>query len=91
MHSIHLEIRGRVQGVGFRWYVREKAREFRLTGWVKNKSDGNVEIAAFGEPAPLQAFKSAVTKGPAGAKVATVIELPPIPPDSVTTSFDITR
>ena len=49
MESIHLEVRGRVQGVGFRWYVVDKARELRLAGWVKNRGDGNVELAAAGE------------------------------------------
>ena len=40
METIHLEVSGRVQGVGFRWFVVEKARELRLAGWVKNRPDG---------------------------------------------------
>src|SRR6266513_4335274 len=66
MDSIHLEIRGRVQGVGFRWYVVDTARELRLAGWVKNRSDGNVELAAAGESDALARFEAAVTAGPPG-------------------------
>ena len=39
---VRLVISGRVQGVGFRWFVREAARRHRLAGWVRNRSDGNV-------------------------------------------------
>ena len=77
MESIHLEIRGRVQGVGFRWYVVDTARELRLAGWVKNRSDGNVELAAAGESDALARFEAAVTSGPPGAVMITarILEL----------------
>jgi acylphosphatase len=91
MPSFHLEVRGRVQGVGYRWYVREKARELRVAGWVKNKSDGNVEIVAVGDAEPLDSFRSAVVRGPSGARVEKVVDLAPIPTDSVGSSFDIVR
>ena len=48
---IHLRIRGKVQGVGFRWFVREQARRCDLAGWVRNNPDGSVELAARGEMA----------------------------------------
>ena len=48
METIHLEVRGRVQGVGFRWFIVERAEELDLAGWVRNKADGKVEIAAAG-------------------------------------------
>ena len=66
MESIHLEVRGRVQGVGFRWYVVDTARELRLAGWVKNRGDGNVELAAAGEPDALARLEAAVTYWSAG-------------------------
>src|SRR5205823_13618121 len=69
MDSIHLEIRGRVQGVGFRWYVVEKAQELKLAGWVRNKSEGKVEIAAAGQRDALASFEAAVKSGPRGARV----------------------
>ena len=76
MNSIHLEIRGRVQGVGFRWFVRETARRLGLSGWVSNRPDGNVELAAAGAEEALEEFRAAVTNGPPGAVVQTVENLP---------------
>jgi acylphosphatase len=67
---------GRVQGVGFRWFVREAARRRLLSGWVRNRPDGSVEIAAEGEGDALAAFVAAVRVGPAGAAVAEARELP---------------
>ena len=91
MDSIHLEIRGRVQGVGFRWYVVEKARQLRLAGWVKNKSDGNVEVAAAGDAGALVKLEAAVTAGPAGARVEEVRRLDQVPADSLAAPFAIAR
>jgi len=91
MESIHLEIRGRVQGVGFRWYVVEKAQELELAGWVRNKSDGNVEIAARGERDALAKLEAAVRAGPRGARVEEVRSLSPLSPESLRTPFEIVR
>lgn len=52
----HILISGRVQGVGFRHFVRQKARECHLNGWVKNLKDGKVEIEAEGEEKDLSTF-----------------------------------
>ena len=67
MESIHLEVSGRVQGVGFRWFVVEEARRLKLSGWVRNRPDGKVEIAASGSADALAELESAVTDGPPGA------------------------
>ena len=66
---LHVMVRGRVQGVGFRWFVRERARELRLKGWVRNTQDGSVEVFAVGEPDALQQLRSALGAGPTGAHV----------------------
>jgi acylphosphatase len=91
MESIHLEVRGRVQGVGFRWYVVDKARELRLVGWVKNRGDGNVELAAAGEPDALAKLEAAVTNGPPGARVEEVRRLSVVAADSLQSPFAIVR
>lgn len=60
---------GRVQGVGFRWFVRETARALDLAGWVRNEPDGSVVVTAGGAPDRLAALELALQEGPAGALV----------------------
>jgi len=91
VRSIHLEIRGRVQGVGFRWFVRETARALRLRGWVKNRPDGNVEVAAAGSDEDLQQLADALGRGPRGAVVESVEKLPAPDADSLPEPFTILR
>ena len=91
MESIHLEIRGRVQGVGFRWYVMEIARELGLSGWVRNRPDGIVELAASGDTAALAKLEAAVAAGPGGARVEEVRKLGPVTAGSLETPFAIVR
>lgn len=91
MDVIHLEIRGRVQGVGFRWFVREQAQALGLRGWVSNRPNGNVELAAAGEAAALEKLALAVGKGPPGAVVEGVATLPPPDGDSLPKPFGIVR
>jgi acylphosphatase len=53
---IHLTLVGRVQGVGFRHFTRQKALELNLGGWVRNKTDGSVELEVEGHPETIAAF-----------------------------------
>jgi acylphosphatase len=75
--EMRLVVRGRVQGVGFRWFVRERARRWGLTGWVRNRPDGTVELAARGDPASLDGLRRDVATGPPNAVVDSVIDLEP--------------
>lgn len=91
METFHIEIVGKVQGVGFRYFARERARELGIAGWVKNKSDGNVEIAAAGEAVALGKFHNAVGEGPSGAQISEVRELPPVDETDLEKPFAIVR
>lgn len=65
-------VKGRVQGVGFRWFVHQKAQKLGLCGFVKNLPNGDVEFEAEGERAELESFLKAVSHGPPFSKVADV-------------------
>lgn len=69
---LHAVVRGRVQGVGFRWFVRELASELQLAGWVMNRDDGAVEVLADGTDAGIARLRAALERGPAGAQVEQV-------------------
>lgn len=64
-----------MQGVGFRWYVRETATTLGLAGWVRNLTDGAVEVSAVGEPALIEALRERLAAGPRHARVARVVDL----------------
>ena len=68
----HLVITGRVQGVGFRYYIEFKARQFHVTGWVRNRSDGSVEAMIQGTPENVDALIVRAHRGPPNASVAAV-------------------
>ena len=78
MPTMRLLVRGRVQGVGFRWFVRVQARRLQLSGWVANRPDGTVELAAAGDQEKLDELKRQVTQGPDGADVISLDELAPL-------------
>ena len=65
-------VSGRVQGVGFRWFVLEAASVENLTGWVRNNPNGDVEIVAEGDAESMERFERAVRRGPAAARVDEV-------------------
>jgi acylphosphatase len=66
---LHVRIVGRVQGVGFRWFVREEARRLGLSGWVTNLPSGEVEVRAGGEDRAVERLRRALEVGPTGAEV----------------------
>ncbi len=65
-------IRGRVQGVGYRYFARDRALELGLTGWVRNRDDGTVEALACGTAAQLDAFSGYLHQGPRFGEVRGV-------------------
>jgi acylphosphatase len=65
----HYQVEGRVQGVGFRWYVHSEAAELGLRGWVRNTDDGCVEAVAAGTPDQIEALEAALRKGSRGSRV----------------------
>jgi acylphosphatase len=74
MSQLHVRVSGVVQGVGFRWFVRERARRLGLAGWVRNLPDGSVEVAAAGNEKQLQLFRAELQQGPRGAAVEQLQE-----------------
>jgi acylphosphatase len=75
MHrSVHIVVRGRVQGVGFRAFVEHHARQRGLDGWVRNRRDETVEAMFAGEPPEVDGMLAAVKIGPLGARVDEVDE-----------------
>ncbi len=66
---VHLWISGRVQGVGFRFFVERAARRYGVDGLVRNLPDGRVEVIAEGDKEMLEAFLNELRRGPAGADV----------------------
>ena len=69
---LYVSVRGRVQGVGFRWFVRERARALGLTGWVRNTPDGAVEVFAVGNDEALRRLRALLRSGPSGARVSQI-------------------
>jgi len=71
---LHFLIRGRVQGVGFRWFVHREAAELGLRGWVRNTDSGEVEVLAAGDKESLDDLRVELRKGSRGSRVDTITE-----------------
>ncbi len=85
---LHVIVRGRVQGVGFRATTMDEARRLDLAGWVRNRHDGTVEVAAEGREESLQALLVFLHQGPRGARVLGIdVDWRPI--EGATPPFDM--
>ena len=74
MMVLHFLIQGRVQGVGFRWFVHREASELDLRGWVRNTEDGDVEVVASGSVEDLAELRATLRRGPRGSRVDRLVE-----------------
>ena len=70
--SVRVRIEGRVQGVGFRYWIERVARELDLAGWVRNRRDGSVEALLSGPAEQVGEMLDRACEGPAGAVVTSV-------------------
>jgi acylphosphatase len=82
-------VKGRVQGVGFRWFAERAARELGVHGWVRNLADGSVETVAEGDDAAVAAYLARLERGPHGSRVDGVVVEDAA--ESGFKRFDITR
>lgn len=85
---LHAIVMGRVQGVGFRYFVLEQAVRLGVTGWVRNRWDGNVEVAAEGTRQALDRLVVQLERGPASSAVSRV-QIEWEPPRAEFTSFRV--
>ena len=74
IHARRFLVRGRVQGVGFRWFVEREAHLLDIVGWVRNDPAGNVEVLAMGTFDNLAALRSRLNAGPRAARVDEIEE-----------------
>lgn len=72
MEQLHAIVNGRVQGVGFRYFVLESANQHGLNGWVRNRFDGTVEVMAEGEREALEMLLQDLWQGPRSSFVENV-------------------
>ncbi len=70
--KLHAFVKGRVQGVGFRYFVLRQAEELGLDGWVRNLPDGRVRVEAIGPVEAIGRLEKLLWEGPMGARVASV-------------------
>lgn len=89
MTSRRFVVHGRVQGVGFRWFVARQAARLGVVGFALNRNDGSVEVVARGTEAAIAALGDALARGPALARVSHV-EKSEVPQDiDQLTTFEI--
>ena len=79
MIRLYIRVSGRVQGVGFRWFTSMTAARLNLTGWVRNREDGDVEMEVQGDEGPVEDCVRAVSRGPRYAVVENMERHPLVP------------
>jgi acylphosphatase len=82
-------VSGRVQGVGFRWYVFQAAGPLPVRGWVSNLPDGRVEVVAEGPGSALQTLEEALRSGPRHARVESVEKSQYLPETTLPNTFEV--
>ncbi len=85
---VHVVITGVVQGVGYRYFVARAAERYGITGWVRNREDGAVEVEAEGDSAVLEAFLKDLRIGPRAAEV-TGMDVERLTPGKGYRDFDV--
>ena len=86
----HLVISGKVQGVGFRYWLQRLAIEKNICGWVKNKTSGNVEALIVGEEKEIQELIKLCEMGPGSAKI-DYVQINDYSKDYIKKNFDIIK
>ena len=86
--ALHATVEGRVQGVGFRYFVHDFAQNHALTGWVRNRGDDRVEVYAEGADSDLNDLLRALWRGPGSAMVSKV-DFDWLPPQNQHSRFSI--
>ncbi|GIO22674.1 acylphosphatase [Oceanobacillus sp. J11TS1] len=89
MRYIAISVRGRVQGVGFRYFTQHTATDCNITGWVKNEADGSVYIEAYGGDENIDLFLDKIKKGPSRFAKVSDLSVKEYAEDPEFTSFDI--
>lgn len=85
------QVHGRVQGVGFRYFVLDQAEELGLAGWVRNEYDGTVTGEASGDPGMMESFRRELERGPAMAYVTRLDWTPLSEGQSLPFPFEVRR
>lgn len=91
MQRLRVRVHGLVQGVGYRWFVRQTAQRLGVAGWVRNHEDGSVEIVAAGGADVMDQFLRDVGRGPSGALVERVTRGPLDEGEALPSPFAIRR
>ncbi len=76
LKAVRWIVTGRVQGVSYRYFTQQQARELELTGWVKNLADGSVEVRVAGDDEVLERFRRRLEEGPRFGRVDGIAEDP---------------
>ena len=76
VNAVRWIVTGRVQGVSYRYFTEQAARELELTGWVRNLPDGSVEVQVAGDDAVLERFRQRLQEGPRFGRVDGIAEEP---------------